>query len=211
MRRQQFRSQLAETAQSLGKAGVDLSDGHTTLPEPVRRCGQFDSRPPDAICHCRRCYCDMRLTTVSRMLLICCPLPDPDPVFHERMIRAILHALYKKLAREASVGHRTGTTKTLGARAAAPPRFAAGQAPVMEITASCDDGAVTAGAVSGLLLASVLSLFGAFLVYFYAPFWSVRRVPGPPARFPIGHLHLLARNGPDVFRAIAKESGPIFR
>ncbi|NP_001145812.1 putative cytochrome P450 superfamily protein [Zea mays] len=81
----------------------------------------------------------------------------------------------------------------------------------MEITASCDDGAVTAGAVSGLLLASVLSLFGAFLVYFYAPFWSVRRVPGPPARFPIGHLHLLARNGPDVFRAIAKEYGPIFR
>jgi hypothetical protein len=34
----------------MGKAGVDLSDGHT---EPVRRRGQFDSRPPDGICHCR--------------------------------------------------------------------------------------------------------------------------------------------------------------
>lgn len=49
------------------------------------------------------------------------------------------------------------------------------------------------------------------MIYFYAPFWSVRTVPGPPTRFPLGHLHLLAKNGPDVFRAIAKEYGPIFR
>jgi hypothetical protein len=56
-----------------------------------------------------------------------------------------------------------------------------------------------------------MSLFSAFLIYFYAPFWLVRRVPGPPTRFPVGHLHLLAKSGPDVFRAIAKEYGPIFR
>jgi hypothetical protein len=62
-----------------------------------------------------------------------------------------------------------------------------------------------------LFVLSWLSLIGAFLVYFYAPFWSVRRVPGPPTRFPLGHLHLLAKNGPDVLRAIAKEHGPIFR
>ena len=62
-----------------------------------------------------------------------------------------------------------------------------------------------------LLLVSLLSLIAAFLVYFYAPFWAVRRVPGPPTRFPLGHLHLLAKNGPDVLRGIAKEHGPIFR
>uniref|UniRef100_A0A0E0CI45 Cytochrome P450 n=2 Tax=Oryza meridionalis TaxID=40149 RepID=A0A0E0CI45_9ORYZ len=62
-----------------------------------------------------------------------------------------------------------------------------------------------------LLLGSSLALLAVFLVYFYAPFWSLRTVPGPPTRFPIGHLHLLAKNGPDVFRAIAKEYGPIFR
>lgn len=62
-----------------------------------------------------------------------------------------------------------------------------------------------------LLLLSSLALLSAFLIYFYAPFWSVRRVPGPPTRFPLGHLHLLAKDGPDVFRAIAKEYGPIFR
>uniref|UniRef100_A0ACD5YQA6 Uncharacterized protein n=1 Tax=Avena sativa TaxID=4498 RepID=A0ACD5YQA6_AVESA len=65
--------------------------------------------------------------------------------------------------------------------------------------------------VLALLPLSLLSLIGAFLVYFYAPFWAVRRVPGPPTRFPLGHLHLLAKNGPDVLRAIAKEHGPIFR
>ncbi|KAM3227498.1 hypothetical protein ACQJBY_059339 [Aegilops geniculata] len=62
-----------------------------------------------------------------------------------------------------------------------------------------------------LLLLSSVAVIGAFLVYFYAPFWALRRVPGPPARFPLGHLHLLANHGPDVFRAIAKEHGPIFR
>ncbi|KAF0934171.1 hypothetical protein E2562_023432 [Oryza meyeriana var. granulata] len=70
---------------------------------------------------------------------------------------------------------------------------------------------VAAPTLPVLLLGSSLALLGVFLVYFYAPFWSVRTVPGPPTRFPIGHLHLLAKNGPDVFRAIAKEYGPIFR
>jgi hypothetical protein len=65
--------------------------------------------------------------------------------------------------------------------------------------------------VLALLLLSSLTLIGAFLVYFYAPFWAVRKVPGPPTRFPLGHLHLLAKDGPDVLRAIAKEHGPIFR
>ncbi|XP_066329802.1 cytochrome P450 711A1-like [Miscanthus floridulus] len=72
-------------------------------------------------------------------------------------------------------------------------------------------GAVSHQSVPVLVLVSFLSLFSAFLIYFYAPLWSVRRVPGPPTRFPIGHLHLLGKNGPDVFSAIAKEYGPIFR
>ncbi|TVU33117.1 hypothetical protein EJB05_24902, partial [Eragrostis curvula] len=89
------------------------------------------------------------------------------------------------------------------------------QASFMEIAANCSSlleaSPVTHRSVTALVLLSLLSLFSAFLIYFYAPFWSVRRVPGPPTRFPLGHLHLLAKNGPDVFRAIAKEYGPIFR
>ncbi|PUZ74733.1 hypothetical protein GQ55_1G089300 [Panicum hallii var. hallii] len=85
----------------------------------------------------------------------------------------------------------------------------------METETSCN-GAPEAGLVAHqsvpvLVLISFMSLFSAFLIYFYAPFWLVRRVPGPPTRFPVGHLHLLAKSGPDVFRAIAKEYGPIFR
>lgn len=88
----------------------------------------------------------------------------------------------------------------------------------MEAT-NCSIVLETAGHAAGahgtsllaLLLLSSVSLIGAFLVYFYAPFWGLRRVPGPPTRFPLGHLHLLAKNGPDVLRAIAKEHGPIFR
>jgi hypothetical protein len=83
-------------------------------------------------------------------------------------------------------------------------------------TATICNGALEAGPVAHhsipfLVLISLVSLFSAFLIYFYAPFWSVRRVPGPPTRFPLGHLHLLAKNGPDVLRVIAKEYGPIFR
>ncbi|PAN23665.1 hypothetical protein PAHAL_4G108700 [Panicum hallii] len=50
-----------------------------------------------------------------------------------------------------------------------------------------------------------------FLLYFYAPHWCVRGVPGPPALPVLGHLPLLARHGPDVLCLLAKKYGPIFR
>ncbi|RLN22463.1 hypothetical protein C2845_PM07G19960 [Panicum miliaceum] len=52
---------------------------------------------------------------------------------------------------------------------------------------------------------------GAFTVYFYGPSWRVRRVPGPLTLPLIGHLPLLARHGPALFRVLAKRYGPIYR
>ena len=48
-------------------------------------------------------------------------------------------------------------------------------------------------------------------IYLYTPYWKVRKIPGPPVRFLVGHLPLLDRYGPDIFRVLAKEYGPVYR
>ncbi|KAL2346559.1 hypothetical protein Fmac_000559 [Flemingia macrophylla] len=58
---------------------------------------------------------------------------------------------------------------------------------------------------------TLLALIGGLLVYLYAPYWGVRKVPGPPSMPFVGHLPLLARYGPDVFSVLAKQYGPIYR
>ncbi|CAL5059398.1 unnamed protein product [Urochloa decumbens] len=129
-------------------------------------------------------------------------------------MRTTLDAIHLTLYKLAGA-HQLNTRTLRRSRQLLSSTRASVQASIMETATNCV-GALEAGPVAHqsvpvLVLISFVSLFSAFLIYFYAPFWSVRRVPGPPTRFPVGHLHLLAKNGPDVFRAIAKEYGPIFR
>ena len=48
-------------------------------------------------------------------------------------------------------------------------------------------------------------------IWLYRPTWNWRKVPSPPTFWLLGHLHLLAKHGPDVFMQLAHKYGPIYR
>ncbi|KAJ4789092.1 hypothetical protein LUZ62_040338 [Rhynchospora pubera] len=60
-------------------------------------------------------------------------------------------------------------------------------------------------------LFTFISLTVCSIFYFYAPFWRVRHLPGPPTIPFLGHLPLIAKFGPDIFAVLAKKYGPIYR
>ena len=51
----------------------------------------------------------------------------------------------------------------------------------------------------------------AIWIYLTIPTWKLRKVPSSPAFWLLGHLHLLAKHGPDVFMQLARKYGPIYR
>ncbi|KAJ4789096.1 hypothetical protein LUZ62_040342 [Rhynchospora pubera] len=72
-------------------------------------------------------------------------------------------------------------------------------------------GSLSMFGISAPFIATFIALFAGFFLNFYLPFWKLRKVPGPAPTFLVGHLPLLAKHGPDVFRVLAKNYGPIFR
>lgn len=63
--------------------------------------------------------------------------------------------------------------------------------------------------VISMFITAVASI--AIWIYLTIPTWKLRKVPSPPAFWLLGHLHLLAKHGPDVFIQLARKYGPIYR